>query len=176
MDYSINRFIGYLNQYSGLSHRNRYYVELSFPASINNPDLEGLNLICTSVSMPGHAILTAEKVALRNPVPVPYSFVTEEVEFIFLLDGEYKAMQAFNAWSEKIINTKTHEVAYKNDIRAGKWTIWQLNKKNEKIAGTVIHNVFLKQIGKVDFSDAAHNEVQTLPIIVVHDRRESIMP
>ena len=177
MNYSVETFLGYLNKRGGPSHSNRYYVELAFPEGLNpTPNASELNLICSSAVMPGHVIMTAEKTALSNPIKVPYSFGTEEAEFVFLLDGRYKAMEAFNAWSEKIINTKTHEVAYKKEIVAGKWTIWQLNTNNEKTAGIAIYNVFLTQIGKVDFSDAAHNQLQSLSISVTYDRRETVKP
>lgn len=171
MDYSIDKFIGYLNKHEGLSHTNRYSVDVEFPAGISY-DKEGLNLICSSAMMPGHPILTADRVALGNPVKVPYSFATEQAEFIFLLDGNYKAMEAFDAWSELIVNNRTHSVAYKKDIIANKWTGWQLNKMNEKTAGVMLYNIFPVMIGKVDFSDAAHNQIQSLPISVVFDWRQ----
>lgn len=172
-DYSITRFMGYLDGHVGLSHSNRYFVELSFPEAMGGQDAEGLNLICSSASMPGHPILTAEKLAFGNPVPVPYSFGTEEAEFTFLLDGEYKAMKAFDAWAELIVNNKTHVLAYKNEIIAPKWVVWQLDTNNERTSGVTLYNVFPKQIGKVDFANASQNEIQTLPVTVVYDYRET---
>lgn len=172
MDYSVEKFLGYLNRHEGPSFKNRYHVEISFPPGIS-ADLEGLDLICISASMPGHRISTADRVDLKQTVKVPYTFEIEEAEFVFILDGEYKAYTAFDAWTEKIIDSKTHSVSYKKDIVANKWTIWQLDKNNKKTSGTMLYNVFLTSIGKVDFANEANDTVQTLPITVTYDWRQA---
>lgn len=166
-NYSITRFLGYLNKANGVSHGNRYLVELAFPDGIS-ANTEELNLICNSASIPGLRIATKDRIDVRQMTKVPYTFQTEELTFGFLLDGNYNAKVAFDTWLDKIIEQKTHIVAYKKEIVANKWTIWQLNKNNEKVAGAHIYNVMPVSLLNIDF-DEDNREPISMSITVVYD-------
>jgi hypothetical protein len=77
---------------------------------------------------------------------------------------------------EKIINSFTYELAYKKDIIANSWEVWQLTKDNKKIKGVRLYNVMPVQTDPIDFGNGSTNEIQKLGVTVVYDRRMVINP
>ena len=170
MNFSPDALLGYLNKQDGLSRKNRYEVIVSFPGGVTS-DIGGsdLNLICESAVMPGLRISTADRTELRQSVKVPYTFSVEEAEFGFLLDGNYKAKEAFDDWMNLIVDSATHALKYKKEIVAD-WRIYQLTTNNERTSGMKLWNVFPIEVSKVDFSNTAKNELQTFTVTVAYDK------
>jgi hypothetical protein len=177
VNYSVPSFSGFLDGAGGPSFKNRYQVLLSVPPSVPYiASMEQMNIFCDVANWPGHRIVTGELSTTAHPIRTPNSFTTEEISFTFHLNGDYKILELFSFWMEKIVNSFTYELSYKKDIIAGSWEVWQLDKNNEKIKGIKLFNVFPIQTDPIDFGNASANEIQKLNVTVVYDRRQIINP
>jgi hypothetical protein len=172
-DYSITRFDGAFNRANGPSYKNRYQVMITVPPSVPYiSSMEELNIFCDIANWPGHRIVTGELSTTAQPIRTPNSFTTEEISFTFHLNGDYKILDLFTVWMENIVNSFTYELAYKKDIVASSWEVWQLDKNNEKLKGIQLFNVFPVQTDPIDFGNGSTNEIQKLGVTVVYDRRK----
>ena len=178
VDYSITAFNGELNKAGGPSYKNRYQVILTIPNVVEANIMSGneLNIFCDLANFPGHRVSTADVTTTAHPIRIPYSFTTEELNFSFHLNGNYAVLDLFSSWMEKIIDSFTYELAYKKDIVAASWEVWQLNRMNEKTKGVKLYNVFPIQTDAIELSNGASNEIQKLNVVVTYDRREIIRP
>jgi hypothetical protein len=138
--------------------------------------MEEMNIYCDIANWPGHRIVTGELSTTAHPIRTPNSFTTEEVSFTWHVNGNYKILELFTFWMEKIINSFTYELAYKKDIIANSWEVWQLTKDNKKIKGVRLYNVMPVQTDPIDFGNGSTNEIQKLGVTVVYDRRMVINP
>lgn len=178
-DYSITKYMSHLNNRGGPAFKNRFFVMFGAPqavmsaAGVSSDFLEELNLFADIASLPSHRIMTADDVSISNPMKIPYSFTTEEMTFNFQLSKDLIIKRFFDIWVEMIVNSNTYEIAYKKDIVAHSWEIWQMGKDNVKTKGSRLINVMPVQVSSVDFSNSS-SEPQVLTVNVSYDRKVDI--
>ena len=174
MDHSITKFLGEINGQGGIAPKNRFSVEIDYPATVQtNISREQLNVFCDTTAMPGHRITTTEYLTVANPIMVPYSFTTEPVVFIFYLGKDLSIKSFFYSWMELIINTESYVLAYKRSIVANFWTVWQHDKQNNKTRGVKLWNVMPVEVAPLEYSNGSE-ELQMLSVTIDYDRRELI--
>ena len=175
MDYSITKYTGSLESGGGPAFKNRYFVKFAMPPKLSGSgaDLDEMNLFCDVAFIPSHRVVTDDYSIMTNPLRIPYSFTTEELSFTFQLTHNHKIRELFEEWSQLIVDPKTYEVAYKEEIVADSWEVWQTGKDNEKSSGIRLINVMLIQTSSVDFSNS-EGGVQSFSVTIAYDRREKI--
>ena len=175
IDLSLTKLTSTLNGEGGPVFKNRFSVNINFPLIVGAGTFGGerIDLMCESAFMPGHRVTTGEHTTIANPIKIPYSFTTEEINFTFHLNNNYLIKTYFDRWLELIINSETYELAYKKDIVANSWEVYQLNKENNYINGTKLYNVMPVGISPIDFSNTA-SDIQIATISVIYDRKENI--
>ena len=174
-DYSITKYMSHLNKRGGPAFKNRYFVLFSAPqkvladSGVDSTFLEELNLFADVASIPSKRIMTGDDNSISNSMRMPYSFTTEEMSFSFQLSRDLKIKTFFDTWLDLAVNVNTYEIAYKSEIVANSWEIWQMGKDNEKTRGTKLINVMPVQVSPVDFTNSA-SETQILVVNVMYDR------
>lgn len=174
MNYSLETISAAYDGLGGPSFKNRYFVQFTIPSFVStNISTEQLNLFCSSASMPEHRVTTGDYQSVAQAVPVPYGFTVGTVDFTFNLPAEHGIIKIFDQWMEKMINSNSYVLSYKQDIVANSWSVWQLDKKNNLKSGTKLWNVMPVGMSSVDYTDA-DGEVQQITISIAYDRREAI--
>lgn len=175
IDYGIERYKGVFDKNSPV-YNNRFIVEVNFPSTlaITGTEQETLNLLCTAGSIPGKRIASSESTTIRNAVMIPYSLSNDEMSFTFFLGSDYKPKKMFDGWIDRIVNNNTYELAYKNDIVANSWTIFQLDRSNKVVYGEKLYNVMVIQTGPITFANEQASEQQTIEVSITYERKTSI--
>jgi hypothetical protein len=109
---SIDQLKGLVSQRRGIARGNVYRV--FFPA-IPGASSQEVNLLCTSVNIPGRQIMTQEKkIGLINQ-KIAYDHAYDDVQLSFLLLNDYGIRTYFERWQNLAINQSTLEVGYLRD-------------------------------------------------------------
>ena len=109
---SIDQLKGLVSQKKGIARGNVYRV--FFPA-IPGATSQEVNLLCTSVNIPGRQIMTQEKkIGLINQ-KIAYDQAYDDVQLSFLLLNDYGIRTYFERWQDLAINQSTLEVGYLRD-------------------------------------------------------------
>ena len=115
MTYSIDQMKGLMSRKGGIANPTVYRVQLP---SIGNVASEEVNLLCTSVSMPGKQIATYDREIGGKTEKVAYRNIYGDVTMTFLLLNDYGIRDYFEQWSRLIVDPITYEPGYKNEYVA----------------------------------------------------------
>ena len=90
---SIDDFKNKISNHRGLAKPNRYEVRLPRLSHIPGfeTDIEGLNLMCSNVNLPGKQILTADREIGIKFEKVPYGYAVDDISLTFYLTNDYQA-------------------------------------------------------------------------------------
>lgn len=109
---SIDKLKSLVSRKYGIARGNVYRV--FFPA-IAGATSEEVNLLCSSVNIPGRQIMTQEKkIGLINQ-KVAYDQAYDDVSLTFLLLNDYGIRTYFERWQNLCINQSSLEVGYLKD-------------------------------------------------------------
>jgi hypothetical protein len=187
---SIDNLKTSLIKHGGVAHENRFTVNFSPPKqSLFNLDLRNIvtsalsgtfnaknlindyrdiTILCESCSLPGRQIMTLDYQLEKHAVKRPYSFFNEEVNFTFILTGDYYMKKIFDKWSEEIMGFNNYRLNYIKDF-AVDVTITQLNKKNLPIYTVVLHNAYPVTFNSIVLDNTAENSVQKFSVTMAYE-------
>ena len=109
---SIDKLKSLVSKKYGIARGNVYRV---FFPSISGATSEEVNLLCSSVNIPGRQIMTQEKkIGLINQ-KIAYDQAYDDVSLTFLLLNDYGIRNYFERWQNLCINQSSLEVGYFKD-------------------------------------------------------------
>lgn len=108
----------------GFARANNFLVTL--PAR-HGVDGRELNVLCTSVILPGKQIMTSPRQIGMERQMVAYGYAVDDVTMTFHLMNDYGVKKYFDNWRSKVVNEDTFDVSYKEDY-VDDITIHQLRK------------------------------------------------
>lgn len=73
-----------------------------------------LNILCSSVTLPGKITLTNDRRIGMEFQKVAYGYAVDDVSMTFYLMNDYGVKEYFELWQNKIINNGSYAPAYKN--------------------------------------------------------------
>lgn len=114
---SIEQLKGLISEKGGVASQNVFRVLLP---SFNNIPTNELNLLCTSVNIPGKQILTNDRVIGMERQKMPYGYASEDVNMSFYLLNDYGVRAYFEAWQDAIFAASSddepnYEMNYKDE-------------------------------------------------------------
>lgn len=109
----IERIKSYVDARGGVARGNLYYVKLPFLPNIIYED--ELDVLCTSVNMPGRQILTTERLIGIKGIKMPTGFASDDVSMTFLLTNTYSIKDYFEQWQQLVVNQDTFEIGYPDE-------------------------------------------------------------
>lgn len=187
---SINNLKTSLVKHGGVAHENRFTVNFSPPKqTLLNLDLRDIitsalsgtfsfknlvndyrdiTILCESCSLPGRQIMTLDYQAEKHAVKRPYSFFNEEVNFTFILTGDYYMKKIFDKWSEQIMGFNNYRLNYIKDF-AVDVTISQLNKKNLPVYTVVLDNAYPITFNSIVLDNTVENSVQKFSVTMAYE-------
>lgn len=136
---------------------------------INDP--REISILCDSVSIPGKQISTLDYQSVKYSVKIPYGTLHDDINLTFLLTNDYYMKTVFDAWINSIVDSKTNQVAYKNDITCDV-TIQQLDEKDIPIYGVTLENAFPTTMNEISLSNENTDAIQKLSVSFSYDRYE----
>ena len=153
---SIEDFKTKIGKAGGLARPNRYKVRL--PRLDHIPgfetDIEGLDLMCSNVNLPGKQILTADREIGIKFEKVPYGYAVDDISLTFYLTNDYQAKRYFEAWAGSTVNYSKHQIQYKNIFQKTE-EIFQLADDiagEKKIYGCRLFEAFPTTLNPVEMS------------------------
>ena len=113
---SINRMLANVKNSNLFSRPYLYYIFITPPkVFVNNSILDGIQLNCESVSIPGHVIATKEHKTYGLKREYAYDKLYEMVAMSFYMSDKMHEFNFFNAWLNSIY--KNGRVSYYDDYK-----------------------------------------------------------
>lgn len=134
---------------------------------INNP--RDINVLCSSISIPGRQISTLDYQAEKQTIKIPYGELHDDVTCTFLLTNDYYMKTVFDSWVGSIVDMNQYAVAYKRDITTDV-IIQQLDEQNTPIYGVRLEGAFPTTIADIELSNDSENTVQSLSVSFSYDK------
>ena len=134
---------------------------------INDP--RDINVLCTSVALPGRQISTLDYQAEKQTIKIPYGELHDDVTCTFLLTNDYYMKTVFDSWVGSIVDMDQYSVAYKRDITTDV-IIQQLDEQNTPIYGVRLEGAFPTTIADIELSNDNENAVQSLSVSFSYDK------
>ena len=134
---------------------------------INDP--RDINVLCTSVALPGRQISTLDYQAEKQTIKIPYGELHDDVTCTFLLTNDYYMKTVFDSWVGSIVDMDQYSVAYKRDITTD-IIIQQLDEQNTPIYGVRLEGAFPTTIADIELSNDNENTVQSLSVSFSYDK------
>jgi hypothetical protein len=134
---------------------------------INDP--RDINVLCTSVALPGRQISTLDYQAEKQTIKIPYGELHDDVTCTFLLTNDYYMKTVFDSWVGSIVDMDQYAVAYKRDITTDV-IIQQLDEQNTPIYGVRLEGAFPTTIADIELSNDNENAVQSLSVSFSYDK------
>ena len=79
------------------------------------PSTREMNLLCSSVTLPGKQVMTTERRFGMKFEKVGYSYAVDDISMTFYCMNDYGIKKYLDSWVSTIINEETGEIAYKTD-------------------------------------------------------------
>lgn len=191
---SIDQFKSLLSKGNGMARVARYEVVLTPPAgmtaemgSINiSGATRDLNLMCDTITMPGHDIQTQTRQFGSEPashLSTSHGF-EGTIESTFYMSENMREKSYFNLWQEMAVHQDTHKARYYKTILpdgrsfdnyAGKMKIFQLGGKG-RTAGIEVEGVFPEKIGQIEYAYATVDTLTLLPVSFQYRSWKTIHP
>ena len=136
---------------------NRYKIMI--------PGMPEGDVFCQATNLPGRQITTNPRTIGMLTQKMPYGFIFDDVNLLFLLDGSYTMKNYFEEWQNQIYNEEdTYELSYKTEYTRDV-TIEQLDKKSESsIYGVKLKGAFPVTINPIELSDGLTGQVTQLSV------------
>jgi len=134
---------------------------------INDP--RDINVLCSSISIPGRQISTLDYQAEKQTIKIPYGELHDDVTCTFLLTNDYYMKTVFDSWVGSIVDMDQYTVAYKRDITTDV-IIQQLDEQNTPIYGVRLEGAFPTTIADIELSNDSENVVQSLSVSFSYDK------
>ena len=136
---------------------NRYKIMI--------PGMPEGDVFCQATNLPGRQITTNPRTIGMLTQKMPYGFIFDDVNLLFLLDGSYTMKNYFEEWQNQIYNENdSYELSYKNEYTR-EVNIEQLDKESEKsIYGVKLKGAFPVTINPIELSDGLTGQVTQLSV------------
>lgn len=123
---TIEEFKGLISTKGGMARTNLFQVILPpIPgATITSGEI---NLLCSSVSLPGRQVQTLERQIGTKVEKIANGAVMDDVTFSFRVLNDYGIKKYFEQWQKIAYNPDTYQIGYKSDY-AKQVVINQLKK------------------------------------------------
>lgn len=109
---SIDKLKSVVSQKRGFAIPNLYKVMLPNFANIS---VEEINVICSSVNMPGRQIMSVDRKIGTIFEKVAYDQAYDDISLSFYVLNDYGIRKYFEAWQNLALDQETQEVGYKNE-------------------------------------------------------------
>ncbi len=185
---TIDEFKATIGKHNGIATTNRFAVTITPPSAAflnlgaligNGPlinDPRDISVLCQSCSLPGKLIMTGDYDAYgANPRKYPQSSIQEDVEFSFLITGDFYAKKTFDKWQNSIINQESQLVEYDEEYKTDVF-IQQLNKDNTPMYAVRLRDAYPIAVNSVDLSNDSTDSVAFVSVTMTYDFFETEAP
>jgi len=185
---TIDEFKSTVGKHNGIATTNRFAVTITPPSAAflnlgaligNGPlinDPRDINVLCQSCSLPGKLIMTGDFDAYgANPRKYPQSSVQEDVEFSFLITGDFYAKKTFDKWQNSIIDQQSQLVEYDETYKTDVY-IQQLNKDNTPMYAVRLRDAYPIAVNSVDLSNDNTDTTSLVNVTMTYDFFETEAP
>jgi hypothetical protein len=143
----ISSFLSSLS--TDLARPNRFDVFIPVISSLIQWQSD-LSLRCESTTLPSRTFATAEQKFGSNPIEkYPYQTTYNDIDMTFIISGDMKEKEFFDAWMEVINPTDRFNFAYKNTYSTEIY-VKQYDVTNNLKYSIVLHEAYPIAVNQLD--------------------------
>ena len=151
----LDEFIANFNKYSGPAHLNRFEAVIISPFQANR-DISSdrfTSFRVVNLTFPGKNIRTVTNETVYGPTYEMAQGLTyaESVSMNFYLSAEHRERQYFLNWIDYIYKPDSYDLEYYDNYNRTV-DLFQLNKKDERIAGIRLRRCYPKTLGAIEYA------------------------
>jgi hypothetical protein len=172
MSSSINDFKNAILVNGGFARPNRFAVSITDVPGFNEGTevLRELSFMCDSVTIPGKQITTLDyEISTRRALKIPTGFIDDDITLTFNLTNNYLAKQAFDAWTNYIIDVEDYLTRY-HDEYTRDIVIKQLDERDRETYSVLLQRAYPYQIASVELGHENESSIQKVSVTLTCDR------
>lgn len=169
---SINNLKTLINKRGGFARPNRFAVDFSSLMNlkiVGLPDLNDLNLLVDSISIPGRTINTFEYSIWNHNIKVPSGYDEDDIEIVFNITNDYLSKTVMDKWLGKVINQWSYLVNYDADYKSDV-TIKQLDENDKVIYSAKLINAYPLSVKGVFLDNNSESAISRFSTTLAFDR------
>jgi len=174
---SLNEFVSGIKKH-GLARTHLYAVEIPIANSMKGffvepDDSKFINLLCSSVSLPGFTYFTNEHRTIDEKREIIYEKLYDPLQMTFYVDSEMDVRYFFESWmnSMNLQGGKTFEF-YDNYVTDVK--IYILTPSGEKCYEVILKEVYPKVLSSISLDYSSKETIMTQQVTFSYHTFESI--
>ncbi|QIG70604.1 tail tube protein [Rhizobium phage RHph_I1_18] len=170
MPFNINEFRAALGKH-GIMRQTQFAVNITPPASISDPIIADLPLLCDSAQIPGTMFNTNtyQHKGYGLDERRPFAINQEDVTLTFIGDANGKLIKFFDKWGNKIMNSHsdtgpgTERLGYPVDYY-GTIEVYSYNAAAFRVSTYTYQQAWPINIGNIQMSWSQNDQYVTIPV------------
>jgi hypothetical protein len=160
-----------VNLKGGPARLNAYRVIL--PTQSIGGDAISMDVLCRGATLPGRSINTVARRTNMKEIQTPIGYVNTPIDMVFTETNDHTVKHYFDKWLDKIVNPRTYEVAWRDDITED---ILIMSNDQSGIPGYIckLRNAYPKTKTQIDLSDNASDSIMEVRIQLEYEDYEII--
>lgn len=163
---SLNPPIDTINSLLVPIQPNRF--EVQFEGSSFLPSVV-MSALCDETTIPGRNIATTEYTNGRQAKKIPYAYAEDDITMTFLESRSYDVRYYFEEWMQRIINTDSYRVGYKNEYSSSIKIRQQSKNLGSTIYTAELLNAYPTNVTPITLGNAADGIVR-VSVTFAYDR------
>ena len=153
---NINSFVRKVSEKEGLLDVNRFKVILPFIKGAGLATTEDLQLLCSSVTLPGRQIMTQERRIGIKSEKVADGYAVDDVTLEFYMPADNSIKKYFETWARKTVPNDEGIVNFKVDYQK-EVQIHHLKRDGSTSNMCTLRDAFPTTLNSVELSSEATN-------------------
>lgn len=142
---------------SGHARANRYRVFLPRVGDVDTSELQGIEILCDSVTVPGRQITTNEYYTTMRATQIAYAFGVAPITMSFYLTNNWESWDYLNSWHSTIITeleeTKGYRLKFKKEYSKD-FFIEHLDPEDRQTKLIKVINAFPTTLNEIELGNA----------------------
>ena len=149
---------------SNVARTERFETQITFPGQIIQTEKDRImSLMCEECNIPG-VIVQNRPVKYNNRIqyqPTGIDYLGQEATFVFYLQSDWLQRNMIEMWINAVVDPKTRELAYKNDIVGEIKVIPVKRDAVDANTGYCLHRVIPRTIAVMPMSQGTSGVART---------------
>ena len=147
------------------SYASKYEVEITFPGSLNfRQGIREMTLRCDTISIPGRNLRTVGDFNVYGPpIEVVQGQTFGEISTSFYASSDMRERRIMEDWQDAVVDPNTFDLNYYDEY-VGSLKVFLLDKKETKVYGIELREVYPKSIDVIALGHASSNTINKVGV------------
>lgn len=164
----------FISAFQGGARSNRFKVIITWPGIVGAPNVRD-EIVVSGAALPASFVGTIQAPYMGRQIPIPGDRTFEDWTINVQNDVSFSHRNAFERWSNKILSHSgnTQEASNYKDLVTN-ITVHQLDRDDNIIKSFVLKNAWPTNIGQIDLSYDANDQIEVYPVTFSYTFWESL--